>query len=327
MISKIIEATKVKSDFVPIIPFSFNHHKENEMLLFFKPEVFFNGARTADIIGMVMKKLSGAGVETSGMALLRGNFIREHEIMDRHYGFINRMSKNAGKIATAEEKEKMKSLLGIENMDEYKITGGHEFLSTFHTESMESLGKIWFSKPCVKIRSGFYALTCESEGQKVILVNGFHPSQLAFFQNPDHQIVVVLVNSNTPWGSLKNGLAGNTFPEKAGAETIRGEIFNNKEKYGAKHVTANFNFVHLSAGPFEALFEINNFLSRFPGMTLDLSQTAVAKKMHETGLTSSDVTTCIQNPAVKLNGKPSDLFSVTEEINTGEAISKYKEVI
>ena len=324
MIDKIINALNDPNDFIAIQDFNFRKDKENELLLFFKPEVFFPKIEfTKKILEMTFQKLIAHEVEISGMAMLYGNFIKEHEIMDRHYGFINKMSKNASSIVTDEEKEKIKTLLEISNINDYRISGGHEFLNEFPTQNLESLGKIWFSKPSIKIRSGFYAMTCEVENRKIILINGFHPAQLAHLQNPDHKIVVVLIHSNTDWKILKNDLAGNTFPEKADQKTIRGEIFANKDKYGAANVSANFNFVHLSAGAFEALFEINNFLSVFPTLNFDLTQTNIGKILLKKGLNKTAIINSIHNPVKKIDSKIIDLFSYTEEQNTLTAIDNF----
>ncbi len=324
MISKIINTTTTKSNFVQIENFNFRKEYENELLLFFKPEVFFPAHEYSEkIIEMTINKLSGYKVVTSGMAMLSGDFIKKHEIMDRHYGFINKLSKQAGKIVTDEEKEKIKTTLDIHNINEYKILGGHEFLSEFKNETLDSLGKIWFSKPCAKIRSGFYGLTSEVNNQKIILINGFHPAQLDHFQKSTHKIVIVLVHTNTDWKILKNNLAGNTFPEKAGRDSIRGEIFANKDYYGAETVSANFNFVHLSAGPFEALFEINNFLSCIPATSFKLSETLVGTALQKNKNDDSIIQTCLSNPVIEYDNKPTDLFSFTEEQNTTEAIDNF----
>lgn len=81
----------------------------------------------------------------------------ELEIMDRHYGFINKVSKNISKIATAEEKEKMYDVLEISNPEEYEILGGHEFLAANPDFDEESLDALWQTKKSARVRSGFYA--------------------------------------------------------------------------------------------------------------------------------------------------------------------------
>jgi len=43
--------------------------------------------------------------------------------MDRHYGFINKLSKNASKILENDDLEKIYSLLEITDRENYKIYG------------------------------------------------------------------------------------------------------------------------------------------------------------------------------------------------------------
>lgn len=315
--SNILAAVSKKNDFELIQEFQFTHSDENELLLFFKPESFFaDDVHAAKLIDMVFAKLASFDVKISGIAKLSGEFIRKFEIMDRHYGFINRMSKTASTGLNQEELEKLMAVTGISDLAGWEILGGHEFLQAFPSQTIDSLGQYWFSKPSLKVRSGLYAQTFEVEGKNVILVNGFHPAQLAHLQNSNHKVVIVLVHTNTNWSVLKNDLAGNTFPEKASAQSIRGEILSNKELYKAEKVTANFNFVHLSAGAFEALFEINNFLSCIPEAHYSIEKTNVARKVKDLDV----VNKAIANPVKEFDGKPIDLFSKTEEINTTEAI-------
>jgi hypothetical protein len=46
--------------------------------------------------------------------------------------------------------------------------------------------------------------------------------------------------------------------------------------------------------------------------------------MLDNGFTNDDVLYCLKNPETEINGKPLDLFTLTEEINTGEAITQYR---
>ena len=108
--------------------------------------------------------------------------------------------------------------------------------------------------------------TYAAEGENFILVNGFHPAQLAHFTEPSHRIALMLLHADTPWATLRDEMIGDTFPERAVAGSIRGQLHARPQNYGFDEVTIANNGVHLSAGPFEAMFEIANFF----GSLLDL---------------------------------------------------------
>jgi hypothetical protein len=155
-------------------------------------------------------------------------------------------------------------------------------------------------------------------------VNGFHPSQLRHFTDPHHNIVVLLLKSATDWKILKHDLAGDTFPEEAKENSIRGDIYRNSSKYGVKDISISRNCVHLSAGPFEALFEINNFLKNIPGVNFKLEQANIARLMSREGLKNDEIERCLSNPTAEFNSKLIDLFTFTEDMNSTEAISEYQ---
>ncbi|MEW6737136.1 MAG: hypothetical protein AB1489_37980, partial [Acidobacteriota bacterium] len=229
--------------------------KSNELIFFFKPECFL--VNTIDyissIIDMVLAKLASFKVTVSGAILLAGPRLEELGIMDRHYGYINKLSRNAAKIVTQEQLQSIYESLSITNPAEYRVLGGHEALENFTKFDEASLDKLWATKKSLKLRSGFYFEKYTIDGEDIILVNGFHPIQLRHFTHPSHKIVLLLLNSDTDWKILKNDLAGNTFPEKAVPGSIRGELYKNSQQYGLANVSIANNCVHLSAGPFEAL--------------------------------------------------------------------------
>jgi hypothetical protein len=308
-----------------ISPFLYEQATKNQLLFFFKPECFFlEFQKTRNLLEMVFEKFDQFRVEISGSLLLYGRRLEELSIMDRHYGFINRLSKKASKIISTKELEKIQLALGIDKPADYQLLGGHECLNQYQEFDEKSLDGLWLTQKSIKLRSGFYFHQYKIKGKKVIMVNGFHPSQLRHYTDPLHKIIVLLVHSNTEWNILKNDLAGDTFPERAKENSIRGEIFRNNSKYGIQNPTISNNCIHLSAGPFEALFEIDNFLQRVEGAKFNLDQTNISRLMNEVGLEKREIKRCLSNPTAKINSTSTDLFTLTEEKNSTEAISMYR---
>ena len=305
--------------------FTFSGKKENELLLFFKPECFLieDPIFIERITEMVMRKLQEYSVDIAGSVLLGGNLLENLGIMDRHYGFINNLSRNASKLITGQKLVEVQNNLGITDIKDYRVLGGHEFLQEFRDFNETSLGALWLSKKCIKPRSGFYIQQYLINGHKFILVNGFHPLQLKQFTEPSRKILVLLLHSDTDWKILKNDLVGNTFPEKAISSSIRGELFTNKKNYGIQEVTVANNHIHLSAGPFEALFEINNFLKDLADTKFNVNKTNMFKFMIDHGLNKTNIENCLQNPPAIIKGQPIDLFTFTEDKNSRTALSDY----
>jgi len=322
---EIIEKIKAADEAHIIQPVQVNQtERENELVFFFKPELLEVEDHTKILaaFNLVNSKFKDFDIQVSGAAIVPGGELEKHEIMNRHYGFINQLSRKASELVDGETREKMFTQLDIADPGAYHILGGHEFLKHFKTD-MNTLSKVWFAQQAHKLRSGFYFIADTFEDQKIILVNGFHPSQLAHFTRDDHMIYLMLLHTDTDWKALKFDLVGDTFPERAERGSIRGELFANPHNFGQKEVGINTNGVHLSAGPFEAAFEVVNFF----GDLIDLNPAetpplAIWKAM-QAGFRQEQALSLLDNPGLN----DSDLFSETENLNTKAALTRLKKTL
>jgi hypothetical protein len=295
---------------------------QNELVLFMKPELQMvsDPAYIRESALLILQKLVDYRAKVHGIAIVGGQFLANNGIMDRHYGYINLLSKQASKILSAEDRAKIAAALELPSIAGYLLYGGHEYLASHPEEDFSHLDAFWFSKKAIKIRSGFYVNLYEKNGVPFILVNGFHPSQLNHFTAADHRIVLFLVHSSTPWKVLRNDMTGNTFPEKAAPESIRGAFYADPARFGLSKVDISANGVHLSAGPFEGVFEVLNFFGslyeRAPQKPLPL----LIHRLLAHGLSTEAALKVRSNPAVTLAEKTSDLFSATEDFDTDAAI-------
>jgi hypothetical protein len=291
--------------------------KQNELVFFVKPELFevHDQSKIFNSLMLIEDKFTAYHVEVDGIVILPGNILAEHEIMNRHYGFINQLSRMASHMVTGEIRAHMFETLNIEDDGTYKILGGHEFLQTYQI-TIDALSDIWFSQGAKKLRSGFYVVADTYQGDPFILVNGFHPSQLAHYTREDHRILLMLIHTDTDWYDLKFELVGDTFPENAKPDSIRGQLFAHTELYGQDDVGINSNGVHLSAGPFEAAFEVVNFFGGILSLDPEKTSPLAIQRAIIMGVDHALALSFLDNPAIG----ESDLFSSTENCNTQEAI-------
>jgi hypothetical protein len=291
--------------------------KHNELVFFIKPELFEvdDQSKILNSLMLIDEKFAAYQVELDGIVILPGHTLAEHEIMNRHYGFINQLSRMASKMVTGEIRAHMFETLNIEDDRTYKILGGHEFLQTYQI-NIDALSDIWFGQGAKKLRSGFYVVADTYHGDPFILVNGFHPSQLAHYTREDHRILLMLIHTDTDWYDLKFDLVGDTFPENAKPASIRGQLFAHPELYGQDDVGINSNGVHLSAGPFEAAFEVVNFFGDILSLDRETAPPLAIQRAIELGVDHALALSFLDNPAIG----ESDLFSKTENLNTQEAI-------
>lgn len=296
--------------------------RQNELLLFMKPELFMvdDAGCVRNSATLVLEKLAEYHAEVHGIAIVGGQFLADKGIMDRHYGFINRLSKHASQILTAEDRARIAAALGLPSLEGVDVLGGHEYMQKYPAETIEELDAYWFSKKSIKLQSGFYLQLYPKNGGRLVLINGFHPGQLNHFTHPDHRIALFLVHSDTAWKVLRNEMVGNTYPEKAAPASIRGSIYATPAQFGLSSVDISNNGVHLSAGPFEGVFELLNFFGGLFERDQDRMLPLVARRLMARGQPLEKALKVAQNPQVQVEGKFTDLFSATEDVDTNPAL-------
>jgi hypothetical protein len=290
---------------------------QNELVFFIKPELLNvkENIKILNSLKLIEEKFKSYQVFVSGTVILSGKVLEKYEIMNRHYGFINQLSRLASSMVTQETRKQMFKVLDMKDNGEYKILGGHEFLQTY-SANIDNLNHIWFGQGAKKLRSGFYFIADTYKGDPILLVNGFHPAQLQHFTREDHRIVLMLIHTNADWYDLKFDLVGDTFPERANPESIRGQLFANPKEYGQDEVGINTNGVHLSAGPFEAAFEVVNFFGDILSLNPQKTPPLAVRRAIEMGVDQSLALSFLDNPSIG----ESDLFSETENLNTSDAV-------
>ena len=323
----LIKALKSDGDIeVGQLPAIGQTQRQNELLMFIKPEILAIADQDSLVnsLDLIWAKLSEFDAAVAGLVLVGGQALERKESMDRHYGAINVLSKNASSGLSSTDRCSVYDALAVPP-DDYALYGGHEFLAAHPTFTPASLDTLWFTKKAAKIRSGFYVQAYEAESEKFVLVNGFHPAQLAHFTAASHRIALMLVHSDTGWDALRDEMIGDTFPERALAGSIRGELHAKPARYGFEEVTIANNGVHLSAGPFEAMFEIANFFGTLLDVDIASTRPRVVNAMRAAGISEKDAFGAMANPDVDDGtGEMTDLFSATEHIDTEPAVALYR---
>lgn len=316
--AEIIKSIRAAQEAVIIQPVKVGKtDRQNELVFFIKPELLnvADDGKILNSLGLIERKFDQFDVHVEGAAIVPGATLEKFEIMNRHYGFINQLSRAASQSIDPETRARLFKALGKEDPGTHQIFGGHEFLQHFKTD-IDTLNKIWFAQEALKLRSGFYFIEDTRQGQPFLLVNGFHPSQLAHYTREDNRILLMLLHTDTDWVDLKFDLVGDTFPERAKPGSIRGTLFEDPDAYGQDEVVINTNGVHLSAGPYEAAFEVVNFFG--PLLNLNPIQTPplAIERTIRAGIPADQALSLLDNPLVN----DEDLFSETENLNTEAAV-------
>lgn len=317
----LLDALNSESCDVELQPFDFKTQLQNQMLFFIKPEAFLvEGAARRAVCQLIFDRIAAFGMEISGAYLMSAETLDAEKIMDRHYGYINRVSREGSRAVSQEHLEAIWSLCSMPAGT--PVRGGHEVLAEHPSFSAASLDRMWATKKSKRVQSGLYVESYELDGRPTIIANGFHPFQLEHFTSAGRKICLLLLNSDLPWPLLRKHMLGDTFPEKANAGSIRGTLNRHAQEYGFTDVTIANNCAHMSAGAFEAVFELKNFLS---GSKIDfrMDQCRMADHFRAFGLAPASLDLAIDNPELQNPLAGERLFSVTEECDASSAAAVF----
>jgi hypothetical protein len=320
---ELVDAIQADKGEVLVKPISLNRSIQNEMLFFFKPECFLDNTRQQqlEIVNSAFNLFSQFGVQLSGVLVVAGSELSTKGIMDRHYGYINRVSRSAATLLEPTEIATIRTELGLPSS--VPIFGGHEFLQKWPNFDAISLDRMWAMKRSRKLKSGLYFESYEVDGETVIVVNGFHPAQLLHFTGIDRRIALVVLHSELPWKFLRTAMLGDTFPDRAQVGSFRRMLYNDPKRFGLSQVSIAANAGHMSAGPFEGAYELRNFLLPSEVAQFDLESTRIWSLAKSIGLSDKEIQHSLDNPLALAGNREYRLFDLTEESDSLSAVHAF----
>lgn len=298
----------------------------NHFVLFLKPEVLAldDGVDVEAGLELVGAALEANEVRTGAIRVLNGHYLGRHRIMEEHYGVINR----ASRLGEAALSEATRTKLVAECPDVDHILGGHQFLKAYPDVSAFALNIIADTLKTKKIASGKYYGVVDVGGERVVVLNPFHPQQVLHYTAPGRTIVVIECASDTDWHVLRQDMTGSTDPTKAAAGSIRKTLLERKSELGLRDVATATNGVHCSAGPLEAMVEFGRFFSdHAKKKAIKLSDTPFGALLERRGIGKKEIAALAKNPFLGTGGGGNYAFNLTEEKNSDAAADLLAEMV
>ena len=287
----------------------------NEFVLFSKPEL----GRLAEpglsaVWDLFARQLVDYDVVVHRTKIVTGPELDETTWMQQHYGVINQISRLGRPTLTESAEDALGAMLADAPADAL-VLGGHQFLERYTDFSPFALAVLFSNAKVSRLGPGTYGAPVTIDGQPVIILNGFHPRQLAFFTASDAVCAFFQCNSRTDWEVLRSDMIGATDPSQAVPGSIRGRLYADPASFGLRTVSSNFNGVHMSAGPLEGLGE----LDRFFGEDRTLTDWAFARSLLAAGAQADELPDYLANPVLEADGLRGTAFDLTEGRNADDA--------
>ena len=290
----------------------------NHFVLFVKPEALAleDGVNVEGVLELVLSKLRANGIKTGAVRLLNGPYLGQYRIMEAHYGVINR----ASRLGEAALSQPTKKKLMAECPGVGQVLGAHQFLGKYPDISAFALNVLTDTLGTKKVASGKYYGVFNVGGEKVVVLNPFHPQQLLHYTQPARAIVVFECSTDTDWAVLRNGVTGATDPTRAAPGSIRRTLLDRKSELGLRDVSTANNGVHCSAGPLEAMAEYVRFFSdHAKGELIDPEETPFGRLLAKLGLGKKDIAGLAKNPLLGRGADATYAFNLTEEKDSDAA--------
>ena len=296
--------------------------QKNNWLFFIKPEITqANPAiQLEKVLGLILDKIDAFGLHIHSIRNLPATYLKRHDLIRKHYGVISQVA-SVGKKALGEDaKKKFTEIFGIE-AGEAKMMGGLEFLEAYPFFNAQSLDCMWQNSQNHKLAGGTYIEKWQVDLESIYVLNAFHPIQLEHFTLPGRSIVVMNLSGNLDWADSRSRFAGATNPVNALPGSLRNDLYCMAAELGLPEISQSYNGIHLSAGPVEALLELQRFESDLDGDAglLRFDAFPFGKRLKESfGKIPEEI---IQNTLIDYKGKKTSVFDLTEELNSEEALT------
>jgi hypothetical protein len=299
---------------------------KHEFLFFIKPEITLNieSINLKVILEMMFNKLDQYKLTIKDIRLLGASYLEKYDIIARHYGVINALSRKPLEYMSPEALEKFKEAFGLDPKDA-KVLGSLELLQRYNDYTPSSVDGLWQNSKSVKLAGGTYCALVEIEGEQVFLINGFHPKQLMHFTEEGRSIIAFTLTGDLDWAVARNNFIGKTNPAEAIAGSLRNDLLVNRGKYGLSSVSSSQNGFHLSAGPVEGLIELMRYCSDYSTKKLRNPEDFVFGRELKRLFDDSQIRMICDNQVVTHNGKRINTFDLTEEKNSETALQLLKE--
>src|SRR4029079_5548668 len=102
---------------------------------------------------------------------------------------------------------------------------------------------------------GKYYSVLNVQGERVVVLNAFHPQQLLHYTRPGQTLGVFECWSDTDWQALRHNVTGATDPARAVEGSIRRTLRERSRELGLAEVTTATNSVARSGPPLEGQLE------------------------------------------------------------------------
>lgn|GEM_PF-5201971 len=293
----------------------------NEWCFFFKPSTTGTVARPGlkNTVGLALDLFDRDGMAIIEAHAISPGYMSTHRLALRNYRELVELAMCASALPADNP-----VLRATPDVD--RVLGAYEALAQLELDIPE-LDRIWYSAVHFRLGRAAIAAVVPVAGERVLLVNGFIPGQVNTYGQPGTVTVVLRLASDLSWSAARHRLLGATNPANAVPGSFRYELWARREEIGLPRVDFNWNGAHLSAGPLEAIYELQLLTSDDQANLRPLSDFSFGRRLLGSPALRENVDALIPHhiPGSAIEERTARLYvqarEATENLNEPEALT------
>ncbi|MFD4544509.1 hypothetical protein [Streptomyces bauhiniae] len=294
----------------------------SQFLLMLKPELLAEAALAgAGLLGRVLDRLTAGGLRLGAARVVGAADIRARRMVEHHYAVLNRVSAQGLEALPPNARHRLAERYAQDPAEHpdavpVRILGGHQLLAQRTDLTAAALDALARNLPVGKAAAGVYTTELLLDGERFVVLNAFHPMQVAHFQQPGGAVALLTCTTHRPTDLVRRDVIGATDPAQARPGSVKHMLYQDRATFRAWKVCTRLNGVHLSPGPVEAMFTIQKYFTD-DWTPMPLARTALGRRLLAAGVDARALSALGGNPVVEYGGG-GHLFDVTEDMTTQE---------
>jgi len=253
---------------------------ENNFVIFLKEEIT-SSPKFHSLLMFILKYLHEKGVTIPRCIYLPGKYLQKSSTYDKHYRELH----DGSVMVVSKSSDRLKALLS--RYSDAKVVCSEIFLQLygkFMGITAASLFVLFQNVSSVRIDTFTYATPLKFKDEVFIVINAHYPYQRERHFHEDSYIIAFECFADLSWEQInKIGKDIDDIPSQV-PESLYDLLYLQRQQYEI-HIDSNFDGIHVSASPFEAMIEIVNL---FP--STQLQNTSFYQKLIKDGILGMVIT-------------------------------------
>jgi hypothetical protein len=291
----------------------------HQFLVMLKPELVLPpSGDSVRPLARVLGVLADRGVGIGAVRVLSSSFVARHAVVESHYPALNRIARRGLAALTPAAVIRLDAAHPGFRAAGGRVVGAYELLGESPDMTPFALELLTRNRPVDKLGTGTYAIRARVDGEDLVVLNPFHPQQVAHFTAAGGAIALLECWSELALPVIRRTLIGTTDPLDAEPESLKGILFREATALGLGKISTRRNAVHVSPGAVEGMATIARYFSA-GGSVIRPQDTAFGRRLLAAGLSAEQVAWTAGDPYIESGSDAGPLFELTEDLDWADA--------